>query len=50
MTVMEYYAPSGYVIDGGSLSSIRHEDGVKRVEASEGDTMVAIYFDKVRDF
>ncbi|KAG1664295.1 CD109 antigen [Nymphon striatum] len=47
MTVMEYYAPSGYVIDRGSLSSIMHEDGVKRVESGEENTMVSIYFDKI---
>nr|BAR45605.1 thioester-containing protein [Ammothea sp. RS-2014] len=47
MAVMEFYAPSGYVVDRSSLSSIRQESIIKRVETYDDETMVAIYFDKI---
>lgn len=48
MAVMEVSLPSGFVVDVDSLPSLRVSQNVKRVETKEGDTVVMLYFDKVR--
>jgi hypothetical protein len=50
MAVMEVALPSGYTADPDSLPSLRSTPFIQRVETSEGDTKVILYFDKVRLF
>lgn len=48
MAVMEIDLPSGYTADTDALPSIKSQaQGVKRVESTNGDTNVVIYFDRV---
>lgn len=45
---MEVSLPSGFTVDRDSLPSIEASSHVKRVETKNGDTMVVLYFDKVK--
>jgi len=48
MAVMEVSLPSGFTVDADALPSLRTSQNVKRVETKNGDTVVVLYFDKVR--
>lgn len=48
MAVMEVTLPSGFSVDSDALPSLRNSPNVKRVETKEGDTVVMLYFDKVK--
>lgn len=48
MAVMEVSFPSGFTVDQDALPSLELSQNVKRVETKNGDTMVVLYFDKVR--
>jgi len=45
---MEVSLPSGFTVDRDSLPSLEMSSHVKRVETRNGDTMVILYFDKVK--
>jgi len=47
---MEVTLPSGFTVDADALPSLRTSQNVKRVETKNGDTVVVLYFDKVRRF
>lgn len=47
MAVMEVALPSGYTADVDALPSISRAKEVKRIDTSDGDTNVIIYFDRV---
>lgn len=47
MAVMEVDLPSGYVADVDALPSVTRAKEVKRIDTSNGDTNVVIYFDRV---
>ena len=47
MAVMEVALPSGYTADVDALPSITRAKEVKRIDTSDGDTNVIIYFDRV---
>lgn len=48
MAVMEVALPSGYTADVDALPAISRAKEVKRIDTSDGDTNVIIYFDRVR--
>lgn len=48
MAVMEVALPSGFTVDQDALPSLRVSQNVKRVETKDGDTVVMLYFDKVK--
>lgn len=48
MAVMEVSLPSGFTVDMDSLPSLQVSQHVKRVETKNGNTMVVLYFDKVK--
>lgn len=48
MAVMEVTLPSGFTVDSDALPSLQMSQNVKRVETKNGDTVVVLYFDKVR--
>jgi CD109 antigen len=47
MAVMEVDLPSGYVAEVDALPSISQRKEVKRIDTSDGDTKVIIYFDRI---
>ncbi|KAL1124405.1 hypothetical protein AAG570_001034, partial [Ranatra chinensis] len=47
MAVMEIVLPSGFSVDLDSLPSLQVAHKVKRFETKDGDTSVALYFDKL---
>ncbi|KAI1285562.1 Antigen -like protein [Halotydeus destructor] len=47
MAVMEVALPSGYTADVDALPSISRAKEVKRIDTSDGDTNVIIYFDRI---
>ncbi|XP_054164406.1 CD109 antigen-like isoform X2 [Oppia nitens] len=47
MAVMEVELPSGYVADVEALPSITRDKHIKRIDTSNGDTNVIIYFDRI---
>ncbi|KAG8196513.1 hypothetical protein JTE90_012327 [Oedothorax gibbosus] len=47
MAVMEVGLPSGFQADTETLPAIKKLQKVKRVETSDGDTNVVIYFDRI---
>lgn len=47
MAVMEVELPSGYVADVEALPSQTRAKEIKRLDTSNGDTNVIIYFDRV---
>lgn len=49
MVVMEVSLPSGFTVDRDSLPSLEVSQNVKRVETKNGDTIVILYFDQVRE-
>lgn len=50
MAVMEVSLPSGFTVDSDALPSLQASQNVKRVETKNGNTVVVLYFDKVRMF
>jgi CD109 antigen len=47
MAVMEVALPSGYTADVDALPSVTRAKEVKRIDTSDGDTNVIIYFDRI---
>jgi CD109 antigen len=47
MAVMEVELPSGYVADVEALPSVTRAKEIKRIDTSNGDTNVIIYFDRI---
>jgi len=50
MAVMEIDLPSGFTVDEASIPGLYKYRSVKRVETTEGDTRVVIYFDEISKF
>lgn len=48
MVVMEVTLPSGYTVDNDALPSLQLSNNVKRIETKDGDSVVMLYFDKVK--
>ena len=48
MAVIEVTLPSGYVADQDALMDLRKDENVKLVETKDQDTVLVMYFDKVR--
>jgi len=47
MAVMEVELPSGYVADVDHLHSVTRAKEVKRIDTTNGDTNVIVYFDRI---